>query len=397
MVLAQVYRPDRRQTAHHQVQGIGQGKPNLLISRGVAEQGPRDRGYRCMAVVHDRRLGSNVLYVSTLSHWVSRLLRSVDGRHFDAASEPGLGKPDVLSFRALTAFKDKLFVGPAGSVDSEVMDRNFGEIARLYVADDPESGKWEEAMPPGFGDPDNKSIFSMAVFNHFLYAGTGNPARGFQLWKTRAEGDPPYQWTPVIDDGAARYNLNETATTMVVFNDSLYIGSGLPGLGYDKANDVGPGAAELIRVNADDSWDLLIGAPRFSPAGLKVPLAVFGPGFDDPYNSVFWSMAIHNGNLYVGTHHWESWQVALSGGKTMKGGFQLWGTEDGENWELITADGFGNPFSHGVRTLVSSPHGLFLGTSTHREIERLWFRLSDQRGRTPGTGGLEIWCGGLSA
>jgi hypothetical protein len=44
-------------------------------------------------------------------------------------------------------------------------------------------------------------------------------------------------------------------------------------------------------------------------------------------------------------------------------GFDLWRTRDGDYWEPVTLDGFGNPFNYGARTLVSSDHGLFLGTA----------------------------------
>lgn len=376
------------------VKDVYRGDAGMTLGRlqeGV-EQVPLDRGYRCMTQLAGKSAKSKRLFVSTISHWGSRLLCSQDGEHFEVASEPGLGNDDVLSFRTILAFKGKLFVAPVGTVKSGVMDRMFGDIARLYVSDDPLSGTWHEAMPPGFDDPTNRSVFSLAEFDGHLYAGTGNPDRGFQLWKTKASGEPPYRWTRVLTDGAYRYNQNEFVATMVGFDGALYVGGGIPGLGYDKAYDVGPAAAELVRVYPDDSWELLVGSSRFTPDGLKVPLSLMGPGYDDPENSTLWSMAVYDNVLYVGTHHCESFHTALSGREAIHGGFHLWASADGEDWQAITRDGFGDPFATGVRTLVASPEGLFLGTSTHREIEKIWRRRTGHAG-APGEGGLSIWVG----
>lgn len=376
------------------VKDVYRGESGMYLGR--LEEGtelvPLNRGYRCMTQFQKKDDESKVLFVSTISHWGSQLLYSMDGEHFDVASQPDLGDGEELSFRTILGMNNKLFAAPVGTVKEGVMDRMFGDIARLYVSDDPVSGSWEDAIIPGFGDPTNRSVFSMTEFDGHIYAGTGNPDRGFQLWKTRAEGQRPYEWKRVLTDGAYRYNNNEFIATLIPFNGALYVGSGIPGLGYDKAYDVGPAAAELIRVYPDDSWDLITGTPRFTPDGLKVPLSLMGPGFDDPENSTLWSMAVYDDTLYIGTHHCESFHTALSGSDTIRGGFHLWASIDGENWEAVTLDGFGDPFATGVRTMIGSPEGLFLGTSTHREIEKIWQRRT--RTEAPiGEGGLTVWLG----
>jgi len=179
---------------------------------------------------------------------------------------------------------------------------------------------------------------------------------------------------------------------MAVFKGALYIGTGIPGLGYDKTHDVGPAAAELIRLNANNSWDLIVGSPRFTPDGLKVPFAAMGPGFDDFNNSVFWSMGVHKDSLYIGTNNVTPWKLAMQGAQHMDGGSQFWATDDGENWEPVTMDGFGNHFAIGIRTMLSSPEGFFVGTSNHQEVEKLWHKRARKNGK-PGIGGLEIWLG----
>lgn len=46
-----------------------------------------------------------------------------------------------------------------------------------------------------------------------------------------------------------------------------------------------------------------------------------------------------------------------------EGGTDLWRTADGENWLPVDRRGFGNPYNWGIRNLVSTPRGLFVGTA----------------------------------
>lgn len=351
---------------------------------------PVYRGYRGMAVFKGKSDSKPALYIGTISHWGAQILRSTDGQEFTPVCEPGLGNLGALSFRALIPFKNKLFIAPTGSISGEAMDRNFGEDVTLYVSADPAKGKWQPAMQTSFGDTGNRAIFGMTVFGDHLYAGTGNPDSGFQIWRTTAQGTPPYAWEPVIRFGAYRYNLNEVASSMMVFKGALYVGTGIPGIGYDKANDVGPSAAELIRIHADGSWDLIVGSPRFTPDGFKVPLSAHGPGFDDADNTVFWSMGVHRDSLYIGTNQVTPWKIALRGDPTMRGGAQFWATDDGEDWQPVTLDAFGNHYACGIRTMCSTPEGFYVGTSNHQEIDGLWRRRTRKSG-SAGAGGLDVW------
>lgn len=351
---------------------------------------PRDRGYRGMAVFQGTSDRRPALYASTISNWGGLILRSADGDRFEVVSKPGLGDERLLSFRALVPFRGKLFTTPIGSVADGTLDRNGTVRPQVFVSDDPASGVWHEAGAPGFGDPRNEVVFQMAALGEHLYAGTGNPKRGFEIWRTDAEGPPPYRWERVLERGAWRFNRNLSAASMVAFGGALWIGTGLPGLGYDRANDVGPAASELIRLEPDGRWEVVVGEPRFSPQGLKIPLSAMGPGFDDSRNSVFWRMAVYDGRLYVGTHQWGCYAFLSGRDDQPRGGFHLWSTENGEDWHAVTRDGFGNPFAVGVRTLLPTPHGLVIGTDDHSLLRR---RAERQRGLTPAPAetGCEVW------
>ena len=64
-------------------------------------QVPRNRGYRCMTRFQKQGEESDILFVSTISHWGSQLLYSVDGKNFAVAPPPDLSSGEELSFRAI--------------------------------------------------------------------------------------------------------------------------------------------------------------------------------------------------------------------------------------------------------------------------------------------------------
>jgi hypothetical protein len=336
----------------------------------------REFGTRALAVFQGQSDPKPCLYAGVMSVWGGLVLRAEDGREFRPVTPHGIEDTTNLSFRGLVALNGWLFAAPAGTVSRTVADLNLAPAALVYANDDPARAPWRRAAEPGFGDPANRCVFSLAVAHGHLYAGTGHPTRGFQLWRTRAEGAPPFAWERVLTDGAWRYSHNLSTGAMAEFGGDLYLGSGIPGLGYDRDNDVGPAACELIRMRPDGSWDLIFGEPRFTPAGLKVPLSGHGPGLDDPYNSVVWAMAAHDGALYLGTHQWEPFDWAMHGkGEPLRGGYQLWGSLDGETWTRLIDAGNGSVTSTGLRTLCSTPAGLYVGTCVHTKLIAFQARL----------------------
>ena len=387
---------------------------------------PREIGYRGMTVYQGPSDDGPYLYVANWANraggQVAKILRSKDGREFIPVSQPGLADATITTLRSLVPFRDLLFTSPVGHAG---VTPNVPSSPVVLVTNDPVKDEWQVACAPGFGDHNNKTIFEMTVFNDWLYAGTLNPVRGFQVWKTDAAGKPPYQWTLVIGDGAYRGNLNEAVVSMRVFRDALYIGTGIQNGGHDRTYGVGPAAAEIIRVYPDDSWDLVVGMERPTPQGRKFPLSRLGPGFGNFFNGYIWRMREHAGCLYAGTCDWstlipftvsrpakvrasfESYEDAdLSiifndlmhwiGPENLvkfEGGFDLWSTEDGAHWTPVTTNGFGNPYNYGLRTMVSTPYGLFLGTANPFGPEIATRTESGWRYEPNPQGGAEVWWG----
>ena len=96
----------------------------------------------------------------------------------------------------------------------------------------------------------------------------------------------PYHWEKVLDGGAGRGALNQGAVAMHAFNGALYIGTGIQNGGYDWRNKIGPAAAEIIRLNANGSWDIIVGNPRDG----KRPLSEMFAGFNNFFAGYIWRL-----------------------------------------------------------------------------------------------------------
>ena len=376
---------------------------------------PQDIGYRGQVVFQGASDAQPTLYVCTWSPsrgLAPQLLRSENGVAFERVGSIGSGDRSFNTFRTLYPFKGWLFTSPTGRTAGYGQATDCMAEAVTYVTQDPVNRPWRPANQPGFGDPTNLTVFEMIAFNGQLYAGTVNATTGYQIWKTDAEGDPPFRWTKVLDCGAGRGKLNEMAVSMVVFDGKLYVGSGIQNGGYDRVHKIGPAGAELIRIHPDDTWDLMVGTPRDTPAGDKCPIADIDPGFGSLFNAHIWRGVVHEGWLYLGTYNWTIFLQYLSGKNwpesfkkrlqkwgvhnliERRGGFDLWRTRDGVHWKAVSLNGFGNPYNYGVRTMVSTEHGLFLGTANTFGPEVAVKLANGEWTYVPNTaGGTEVWLG----
>jgi hypothetical protein len=372
---------------------------------------PRDIGYRGMTVVPAQDGRPGALYVTTWSPARSQrpplLLRTYDGEHFEPVGTVG-ADAGISTFRALVAAGDRLFCAPTGRRQGRA---NVASGATVLESRELGTRPWRAVAPPGFGEPTNATVFELAVFDGHLWAGTLNPVHGLELWRAPLNEDG-LRWSRVLVDGAYRGNLNEVAVSLCPFQGALYVGTGIQGGGLDRAHDVGPAAAELLRVHRDGTFDLVMGESRRTPAGLRSPLSGMGPGFDDPFNGYLWRMAEYDGRLYASTYNWSVFAPHLPldrapaelgaalGGRDLRtaaarapGGFALWRSADGVRWEAVTRDGFGNPYNFGARSLVPTPYGLFVGTANpfgpHVAVRRgdRWAYQPNPRG------GCEVWLG----
>jgi hypothetical protein len=378
-----------------------------MVIGDTGEEMSRDLGYRGIAVFQGKSDLEPALYISNWSRSRDKgpiIMRSEDGKTFVPVCKPGLVGLPVTSFRLLIPFKGRLFTAPTGAAKG---NPNTSGVTRIYQSRDPAIGEWEPVNEPQFGDPENLTVFEMQCFGDYLYAGTFNN-KGFQIWRTLGEGKPPYTWERVVADGAGRGCLNQIVTSMMVFNDALYVGTGIQNGGYDLLNDIGPAGAEILRIHHDGSWDVIMGNVRSNG---QRPLSGWGPGFNNVFNGYLWRMGIHDGWLYAATMDWSLFlryidlegkpervvrlltKVSVDNIIKNQGGFDLWRSWDGENWLPVNKQGFGNPYNYGIRNIVSTPHGLFIGTTNPFgprvavQKEGQWVYEDNP------DGGLEIWLG----
>jgi hypothetical protein len=319
----------------------------------------RDIGYRGMVVVQQRGKPS-ALYIGGLTadefipelarRYPPRILRTTDGRHFRALpGGPGvirdtLGPRRPVGYRAMAVQDGTLYVTASGGLTGD------GVVMRV---DDPAGRR------PRFRQvsPSRLAVFELQTFDGHLYAGTGDSKFGYGVW--RAEGGRSLSWSPVVTGGAGRGSTVTSVVSMDTYRGALYVGASGWGTSIFPAS-------ELIRITSDGRWDVVVGDPRTINGELKTPVGHLVDGFGNPFNIHFWRMDVYRGALLLGTDDW-SWSLngtpVVDNRLRAEFGFDLYGTCDGNDWWVATRNGFGRADDFGVRTMVTSPAGLFLGTT----------------------------------
>jgi hypothetical protein len=348
--------------------------PYGVDGNGATKFTARDAGFRGMAVFTEAD-GTEVLYVggvtsgavfgnlppfSTQGFFPPRLLRTVDGETWTPVpqrlgtflgnlGQVVPGRRNLVSFRSLTSYKGKLFATVG----------DYRGVGQIIASANPSAGDdaWYLAAPSIEQFP----VWNLHVFNNYLYVTTGDGlinTEGYGVYKTDAEGPPPYTYLPIVVNGAYQTNPTFRSTqgmTFMEFNGQLYQGTNRP--------------TELIRINPDDTWDLVVGEPRMTPLGMKEPISGLGIGFGSWFNGHFWRMAVHDGQLYLGTWDWSIGLKGLGQLDSLFGfqyGFDVYRTPDGVHWTAVTKTGFGDPYNYGGRTFEDTPFGLFIGTARQR-------------------------------
>ena len=284
-----------------------------------------------------------------------RILRTTDGVNFEAVPEtPGtaLGNYPWPSLR--NPFEDK---------------------GRLYMIGGliQGSGVLFESANPAAGD-DEYAIVSAwlmlvsaaAPYNDQLYVGTNNLG-GYKVLKADNSGSPPYTYTTVISQGGYLAEPNSEILTFYEFDGRLYGG----GNGVILRGN----PAELIRINPDDTWDVVVGDPRETPDGWKFPLSGYTSGFGNDYNGHMWRLQSYEDNLFVGTFDSSTTykdDPVLEPQLRDLMGFDLWRTPNATDFYSVTTVGFGDKFNFGVRSMEDTPDGLFVGAANPYYGLQIW-------------------------
>lgn len=309
----------------------------FVASKDGERRLPLELGFRGMAIVDD------CLYASLVSLHKPAVLISETGDQFKTM--PG-DRPSGTPLGPLAEYKGKLFAAQIGTMSLST-DKGAKPHCWVYVCENPAQGVWQTAAPSAFNDENNQVVHGLCVYDHHLYALIGNGLTGFQIWKTDAVGNAPYQWQLVVERGAQRFTLNNGIPSFAVFNGALYIGTGAPATEPLADNQA---AAEILRFTADDRWELVMGNPRFSPHGLQIPASAHSAGFDDKEMVSVSQMAASNDYLYA------SLNTAPEGGNRV----QLWRSADGNEWEMTGREVIGDGRLGCNRLLLPTPIGLLV-------------------------------------
>jgi hypothetical protein len=335
----------------------------------------RDIAFRSMTVVKEPG-GHEALYVGGMSAgevfpavfaatpYPARILRTRDGVNWNAVPQtPGtllgdLGKGlpgsqvKPVIFDALVGYRGRLFAAAGDSLGNNA----------ILAASDPAAGDnaWQLASP----QPETFPVSALAVYNDMLYcAVTGRQGQPYSIFKADAAGPAPLTFSPVMTGGGSDAGSAAAwrAVSLVEFKGRLYVGTGTP--------------PELVRIDADDSWDLLIGTPRTTDAGLKRPLSGVSLGLGSAFSAQFRALTVHEGKLYLGTSDWSQVLEALppfGDAAQFEFGFDLFRSDDGISWVSITRTGLGADHQPIVQRMQSTPAGLFVGSASSTAGAQVW-------------------------
>jgi len=348
---------------------------------------PEGNGYRVMTTFTDDN-GIEAIYASAAAFFGGGpyIYRSNNGIDWELVNTTSLSEIHAGGWagRCLTVHKGKLYTV-------------VGTTIWCSSNPNPTTDTWTKVVDLADFDSSNIGIPYLISFNGHLYASTANPETGFQVWRSNEEDPASGGWTQIVSNGAGD-TWNIAGMTMTPFKGYLYVGTCVP-LGYDFTCEKGPKGFDLIRIDKNDNWELIVGSylpvdpiETDHPRGL--PKSGWSAGFGNIANSYCWTMTEHNGYLYLGTWDWSVFLQYLPDlaaylfdeGKYDTdnlteliekfvenfGGGDLWKSPDGIHWTPVTLNGFNNPHNYGIRRLLSTPDGLYVGTANPFEGCEIW-------------------------
>jgi len=303
---------------------------------------------------------------------------------WEPANHTGL---EGTNTRGMTVHNGKIYVGTS-----------IGDPARaaIFASANPANEGWTKVAD--FAGTTNTEVIGLKSFNDCLYVTTQGTldldtgtVHGFEVWRSTVEDptDPDVltggDWKQIVTEGAGD-SRNYWGASIEVLGDHIYVGSiSLPL--FDGALAQTFKGFDLIRIDKDDDWELVIGSypefvgiPNPTTGERGIPISGLPAGFGAPLNFYCWSLEEYDGVLYLGTLDLSSLlsclpvellaetfdlpqeQMAQMQEKIAPfAGADLWKTSDGITWEPVSLDGFGNPHNYGFRTMVSG--SLYVGTA----------------------------------
>ncbi len=294
------------------------------------------------------------------------MVRSTDGTNFtEIPEDPGTTLGDIVqdntdifvaSFRSIVQANGQMWVAVTdfrgeGFIMTST-NPSQGDNAFTRVSPQP-------ALP-------NFAVWVLAAYNNAVYVGTGDRTDdiGYGIYKTtNMPGDPiPYQFDPVVLNGGYQTVESQRSPTLLTMHVWTQPDDGLQHLwcGTDRK-------IEIVRVNPDDSWDVIVGQPRQTPDGYKTPLSGIAYYFDNDFTGHVWQIQDSpNSGIHASTWDWSIQlreSALISQPDTGEQGFDFFNSPDGIHWYIISKNGMGDGFNFGGRSGNFNHFGLFWGTA----------------------------------
>jgi hypothetical protein len=245
----------------------------------------------------------------------------------------------------------------------------------------------------------------MAVFNDRIYVAVSN-SNGAQVWRTNGPEPEQNEWTLIVDQGFGD-PANVFTLAIGVFKDHLYV-SGTKDLPLSWFI---PRGCDIIRINKNDEWQLIVGGNPFFPLAssseeMEKSASGLGSGFNNPFNVYAWQIQEYKGKLFVSTFDDSSnmevildtllanrlalyqligplaTNILIEIYESVVGilrairypiGFDLYISEEGVHFKSIVQRGLSNPNNYGGRILyVDSCEKLYIGTANPFQGCEVW-------------------------
>ena len=160
-----------------------------------------------------------------------------------------------------------------------------GPDAKIVCAQD--DGQVHEIAASALRLGGRRALTHMQALGPRLILAVGDAVEGFGLFAL-SHADGALTLTDIADRGAFRFSLNALISAACQTDAGLLLGTAALGTPRGAVGHWGP---ELILISADGTWDLVMGQPRFSPQGLKLPASALTPGFGLPGNAAIQAIA----------------------------------------------------------------------------------------------------------
>lgn len=241
---------------------------------------------------------------------------------------------------------------------------------------------WEQVASAGLeGDPINNAISRLVSFNGYLYASITNPFDGAKVFRS-SNGTT---WTKVSADGFG--DVDCTDAILHVHGDAIYagtVGASTPcsklyksingttwtQVGTDGFGDAGnDGVTSMVTFNNQlyvGTMNGVTGTEIFRLEENGTLTQVNSDGFGLDANSETWALTIFGGAIYAGV-----------GQSSVAGQAQIWKSLNGSDWEKIMDGGFGDNGNQRITTFFTFNGRLYAGLLNAVSGAEIWRSISD--------------------